>query len=332
MNYNNKKSQFVSEKSNGISRIPNTENCLAIILAGENAPSGNEIFPAKFHDQRPFQFSRTESGEIVINNARKQIEKVFSPDKTMYVVTEKHRRFYEEILSDVRTENLIVQPEDKGTTTAIFYTALRLAMTNPSAVLTMFPADFHAPDANEFMRRVKSACAFARRDPNLILLGIKPDVGETRNEWIELDSSAPVDKDSEVWRVSRFSAKATPKQTRQLLRNGAFVNSSVLVGTVATFLRKISRYAPETYERFNLAAERIGTISEDRSVRAAYYSNHLDTDFSQDVLEKITEKLLVIPVQASLKSAVGIEPQAVARVTETVVNTAPKYFVAGAGA
>jgi mannose-1-phosphate guanylyltransferase len=329
MNFNNNKLQFVSEKLNEVSRMPNTENSLAVILAGGNGFSGNVITPAKFYNQKPFQFCRTEGGEIVINNARKQVEKTFSPDKTMFVVTEEHKHIYEEILSDVPTEKLIVQPQDRGTTTAILYTALRLALTNPSAILAIFPADFHAPDVNEFMRNVESACAFARRDPNLILLGIKPEDAETKEEWIELDPSAPVDKNFGIWRVSRFSAQATPKQTREFLRNGAFVNSSVIVGTPATFLRKISRYAPEIYERFTLAAERIGTISEERSVRAAYYSNYPNTDFSRDVLEKIIEKLLVVPVQASLRSAVDIEPQAVASVSETVVNSAPKFYVAG---
>ena len=228
-----------------------------------------------------------------------------------------------------RTENLIVQPQDDGTTMAILYAALRMAIKNPSAVLTFFPADFHAPNADEFMRHVKSACAFARRDPNLILLGIKPDDAKTEDEWIELDPSAPVDKNFGVWRVRRFLTNA--EQSRELINKGALLNSSVMVGTPATFLRKISRAAPEIYERFSLAAERIGTASEQRAVRAAYYSQYSYTDFSRDVLEKIAEKLMVVPVPASLKNAVGIEPQAVAPIPETVVNSAPKFYTAQAG-
>lgn len=105
-----------------------------------------------------------------------------------------------------------------------------------------------------------------------------------------------------------------------------------MVGMPATFLRKIRRAAPEIYERFSLAAERIGTISEQRAVQAAYYSQYPYTDFSRDVLEKSAEKLMVIPVPASLKSAVGIEPCAVAPMPETILQSAPKFYTARVGA
>ena len=107
-----------------------------------------------------------------------------------------------------------------------------------------------------------------------------------------------------------------------------------MVGTPSTFLRKIRRAAPDVWERFSLAAERIGTASEQRAVRAAYYSQYAYTDFSRDVLEKSADKLLVAPVPATLKSAVGIEPPArVAKVSDvTVVNAQPLVLAAGFGA
>lgn len=330
MNFNTNKSLFVSAKSNDVSGMQNTENSLAIILAGGSGLPSSGLIPANLRGQRPAHFSRTAGSEIVINKTRKQIEKVFPAQDTMFVVSEQHERYYEEVLADVPHENLIVQPQDDGTTTAILYAALRMAMKNPSAVLTFFPADFHAPNADEFMRHVESACAFARRDPNLILLGIKPDYANNEGELIELDSSAPVDKNFGVWRVRRFLTNA--EQSRELINNGALLNSSVMVGTAATFLRRISRAAPEIYERFSLAAERIGTVSEQRAVRAAYYSQYSCTDFSRDVLEKSAEKLMVVPVPASLKSAVGIKPQAVAPIPDAVLNSAPKFYTAHVGA
>ena len=334
MNFEHSKFDGATAKPNSVSTIPTTENYRAIVLAGGNDFSSGGLIPAGLRGQRPKHFCRTPGSEIVINKARKQIEKLFSPQNVMFVVTEDHERYYNEVLSDVKAENLIVQPQDDGTTTAILYAALRMAITNPSAILTFFPADFHAPDEFEFMRRVKSACAFARCEPNLILLGLRRDDAKPQDELIELDPSAPVDKNFGVWRVRRFLARATNEQTRELMNNGALASSSVTVGTSATFLRKIRRAAPDVWERFSLAAERIGTPSEQRAVRAAYYSQYAYTDFSRDVLEKSADKLLVAPVPATLKSAVGIEPPAeVSRVSDvTVVNAQPLVFAAGFGA
>ncbi len=225
-----------------------------------------------------------------------------------------------------------MQPQDDGTTTAILYAALRTAITNPSAVLTFFPADFRAADFLEFMRRVESACAFARRDPNLILLGIKPNEAETKDGWIEYDSSAPVDRNFGVWRVRPFSTQAIPNQRRQSLSGGVILNSSVMVGTAATFLRKIRRAAPDISDRFSFAAERIGTASEHAAIRTAYYSQYDYTDFTQDVLEKSAEKLLVVPVPVSLRSAVGIEPPTIVGILDKAENFAPKFHIARVGA
>lgn len=336
MNIEQSKFDVATAKMNGVSTIqPAAENCRAIVLAGGNDYSSvSGLVPAGLRGQRPSHFCRTPGSEIVINRARKQIENLFSPQNMTFVVTEDHERYYKEVLPDVKAENLIVQPQDDGTTTAILYAALRIAVTNPSAILAIFPADFHTADSAEFMRRVHLACAFARRDPHLILLGVKSDEAETENDLIELDPSAPVDKNFGVWRVRRFVSGATNEQKRGMLKKGALVNSSVMVGTPSTFLRKIRRAAPDVWERFSLAAERIGTKSEHRAVRAAYYSQYAYTVFSRDVLEKSAEKLLVAPVPASLKSAVGVESlAAVSRVSDvTLVNAQPLVFAAGFGA
>lgn len=334
MNFEQCKFDGATVKPNSVSTIPAAENFRAIVLAGGNDFSSGGLIPAGLRGQRPGYFCRTPGSEIVINKARKQIEKLFLPQNVMFVVTEDHERYYKEVLSDVKAENLIVQPQDDGTTTAILYAALRMAITNPTAILAFFPADFHAADSAEFMLRVRSACAFARRDPHLILLGVKSDDAVTENDLIELDPSAPVDKNLGVWRVRRFVSNARNQQKRELMNKGALSNSSVMVGTPSTFLRKIRRAAPDVWERFSFAAKQIGTADEQRAVRAAYYSQYDYTDFSRDVLEKSVDKLLVAPVPTSLKSAVGIEPPAaVFRVSDvTVVEAQPLAFAAGFGA
>lgn len=334
MNFNDYQSKFGSANLTSASGLPKTEIFRAIVLAGENGfSSSGGLIPAGLRGQRPSQFCRTPGSEIVINRTRKQIEKLFSPENVMFVVTEEHNRYYKEVLSDVKAENLIVQPQDDGTTLAILYAALRMAIINPSAILTFFPADFHAKNVGEFMHNVQSAGAFVRREPNLILLGLSGNNAKSQDEFIELDPSAPVDKNFGVWRVRRFVSRTTKAHKQELMRNDALVNSSVMVGTPSTFLRKIRRAAPDIYERFSHAAKRIGTESEQRAVRAAYYSQYEYTDFSRDVLEKSAEKLLVVPVPASLKTAVGIEPTTIAKVSQTnVTDFAPKFYTAQIGA
>jgi mannose-1-phosphate guanylyltransferase len=300
------------------SAVAGLDNRRAVVLAGAGELSEDRLLSAELRRQRPSHFCRDPGGEFLINRTRKQIERIFSPDDVMFVVTKGHRRYYEEVLDEVPPENLIVQPQDDGSTTAILYAALRMAVTDPSAVLVFFPAELKAASDAEFMERVDAACRFVHRDPNVVLLGESPTGEEPNADLILPERSVPVDENLNVFTVKRFIANAPFEQTRGLTGRGALVGTSVMVGTAPAVLRLIRRAAPEIYENFSLAAERIGTPGEQRAVQAAYYSQAGYTDFSRDVLEKCAEKLLVVPVPASLRSAARVEPPKLERPAEQV--------------
>jgi hypothetical protein len=110
------------------------------------------------------------------------------------------------------------------------------------------------------------------------------------------------------------------------LSKGALRNSSVMVGTASTFLRKIRRAAPDVYERFSEARSKIGTSGEARAVEKAYYSNHRDTDFSRDVLVKSAEKLFVVPVPDSVRSALSAKRTVHQAVPERIAASAARDY------
>ncbi|MEZ5345452.1 MAG: hypothetical protein R2681_07860 [Pyrinomonadaceae bacterium] len=329
MNNLNDRSQNINQKPDKFFENTDLENCKAIILAGGSGLAENISFPGKLRRLRPTYFCRTGGSDFAINNTRKLINNVFSERQTYFLVSEEHERYYGEVLNDVWPEHLIVQPQNNGTTMSVLYAVLKIAKNDPSAVLAFFPPDLETANEVEFMRRVEAACKFARRDPHLILLGITPEAAAAGNELIELDPSACVDKNIDIWRVRRFSTNATAEQAQQLFYEGALIHSAVMIGTAATFLRKIRRAAPEIYERFSFAAERMGIPSEQRAVRAAFYSQYPFTDFSRDVLEKSSGKLMVVPVPAPLKNRIGLkEPADLFSLSNKISGSAPKYFTA----
>jgi mannose-1-phosphate guanylyltransferase len=319
----NRNSLFSNSPTRNVLTGSDAGNRWAVILAGAADRFPNGLTPAWMRGQRPKQFTRSPGSDIVINQTRAKTALVFPPEKTLFVVSRDHKRYYEEVLADVPAENLIVQPQDDGSVFAVLYAALRLNRMNPSAILAFFPADLQVGDARQFMTQVDAAASAVSRQPNLILLGTKAEsAGITGREWIEHDPN-PVNENFNVWRVRRFLHRATPHEARQLLSKGALWNTSVMVGTASTFLRKIRRAAPDVFERFSEAASKIGTPGEGRAIEKAYYSNYRDTDFSRDVLAKSSGKLFVIPVPGPKRSAVGVKPTFRRRVPERVVTPPP---------
>lgn len=280
----------------------------AVILAGgDGLPRGKSLIPAFALGQRPRQFLRTPGSDFVINKTRRHVSLAFPPEKTMFVVNENHLSYAEEMLDDVPRGNIIVEPQDDGTTFAVLYSVLRLSKTNPNAVVTFFPADFDAPNEKSFMAQVEAAQDAVRRQPNLILLGIEPANADENRGWIEPDFSSPMGKNLNVWRVRDFRQSVSHTEARELMKRGGLWNSSVMVGTISTFLRKIRRAAPEIYESFIAAESKIGTPGEYLTVRRIYHGNYADTNFSRDVLAKSADKLMVIPVPAAKVRGIGIK-------------------------
>jgi mannose-1-phosphate guanylyltransferase len=304
------------------------EDHWAVILAGGTDRVRHGLTPSWFRGQRPKHFCRTAGSDFVINQTRKQTALVFPPEKTLFVVTREHLSYYDEVLVGVPQKNLIVQPQDDGSVFAVLYAALRLKQANPSAILTFFPADFQVADAKNFMARVEQAIAAVRLQPNLILLGTKADAPLAKREWIEPEPAARVNETFNVSRVRRFLPQTTPEQAQELISRGALWNSSVMVGTASTFLRKIRRAAPSIYAKFSEAESKIGTPGEERAIQKAYYSNYTYTDFSQDVLAKSSDKLAVIPVHTSIRSAVGAKLSVSPAMPEKFIEPAQNYGLA----
>jgi mannose-1-phosphate guanylyltransferase len=307
----NQSKSLIKNLPRGISPIngSDSDDKWAVILAGgDGLPRGQSLIPAFARGGRPRQFLRTPGSDFVINKTRRQVSLTFPPEKTMFVVNENHLSYIEDVLDDVPPGNIIVEPQDDGSVFAILYSVLRLRKTNPNAVVTFFPSDFDALDPSGFMAQVEAAQDAVRRQPNLILLGIEPESPDENREWIEPDLSSPMGDNLNVWRVRDFRQSVSPSEARELMKRGGLWNSSVMVGTVSTFLRKIRRAAPEIYESFIAAESKIGTPGERLTVRRIYHGNYADTDFSRDVLAKSADKLMVIPVPAAKVRGIGVNP------------------------
>ena len=325
--YNQPESSITSStRSKGI----DPDDRWAIILTNGDRLPLNSVVPASRRGQRPKHFCRTAGSDFVINKTRREVSLAFAPGKTMFVVSENHLSYCEEVLEDVPRRNIIVEPQDDGTLFAILYSLLRLRKTNPEAVVTFFPADFDPPEAKNFMARVEAAQDAVRQRPNLILLGIEPASPDENREWIEPDLSSPMGDNPNVWRVREFREKVSRSEAHELMKRGGLWNSLVMVGTIATFLRKIRRAAPEIYESFIAAESKIGTPGEHLSMRRIYYGNFAETDFSRDVLAKSAARLAVIPVPRAKVRGIGIKPPVAAESPESAM-IALKSMAAAAG-
>ncbi len=277
----------------------------AVILAGGDGTRLRSLTRLIAGDERPKQFCPVIGDQTLLDQTRSRVALAVRPDQTMFVVTQNHARFYKPLLSDVQPQQLVAQPKNVGTASAILYGLLRLSQVAPSSSVAFFPSDHYFSDDDRFMSHVESAFEAAQVCKDLvILLGIQPDGPEVEYGWIEPASPDLMKNPDALCRVRRFWEKPNTYIAHALMDRGCLWNSFVMVGQVSAFLEMIRRAAPDLYGRFDAVKPVLNSADEERILGELYAQLH-DTNFSQQVLAARPEDLAVLPVSGLRWSDLG---------------------------
>ncbi len=288
----------------------------AVILAGGEGSRLKSLTRAITGDERPKQFCPILNRQTLLDVTRNRVALKIAPENTFYSLTEKHKKYYEPLLSDIPRNRIVAQPENKGTAPAIVYSLLRLAKIDPQATVAFFPSDHYFSDDEAFMDQAETAFRAVEINPDsIVLLGIKPESAETSYGWIEPQESLFGNLSKAVCKVKRFWEKPSTESANYLMTKNCLWNSFVMVGKVATFLNLIGKHLPDLTRMFAATSISFGTSAEKATVRSLYAWIN-ETNFSSEVLEKATDDLYVLRVGDLVWSDWG-EPE---RVLGTLAN------------
>jgi len=262
------------------------KNEWAIILAGGDGTRLQSMTRAITGDNRPKQFVPVIGGSTLLDQTRRRVALSIDPSRTSIVVTQKHRRFYNEISPTL----LIEQPANKGTAPAILYALLRVAAKAPNAIVALFPSDHYFADDEGFMSHIDVAIDAVKVQPQaVVLLGITATAPETEYGWIEPQPSILAGAEKSITRVGKFWEKPGANLAASLMKRGCLWNSFVMVGHVDALLKMTRAALPQLYAAF-------AALTPTPEALADLYSQIEDSNFSHRVLAVRPEDLMVMRV------------------------------------
>lgn len=266
----------------------NHEHRWGVILAGGSGTRLRPLTRRISGDDRPKQFCPLVGGMTLLARTRERIASEIAPARTLLVLTREHEAFYLPEITGLDPDQVIEQPDNRGTLPAILWSLLRVARLDDQATLAFFPSDHHFSDDAKFLEGVRTAFEAADEEKDSpILLGTPALRPEVEFGWIEPE---PGPVSARLRRIRRFWEKPSLNIAKDLLHRGCLWNTFVMVGRIGAFMRMIESAMWEWQGGLRAALKR----PEAEQILGQIY-HQLDTaDFSHRALSVNTQRLRVL--------------------------------------
>ena len=273
----------------------------AIVLAGGEGQRLRTLTRFVCGDDRPKQFAPLLGGRSLLRQTLDRIGLAIPLARTLVVAHARDAAYLaQEFARDEPRPECLMQPEDRGTATAILWAAHTIARRDPDAVAVVVPSDHYVEGEPAFMGHVLEVAAFVRRHPTQhVLLGALASEADPQYGWIEPGEPVGRLRAGTVYRIRRFWEKPTAAVARVCLDAGALWNTFVLTSRVATLAAVGEEALPDLSARLARLAAFAGAPEETWAIRQAF-ALAPPASFSRAVLERVPTGLAVSTIPSAV--------------------------------
>jgi mannose-1-phosphate guanylyltransferase len=239
----------------------------------------------------PKQFCALAGEATLLEQTFERIGRVVPSRRIVTVVAEAHRRHWERAFARLQPENVVVQPENRGTAAGILLPLLAILERDPEARVVMTPSDHYVADERALQGAIAEALSALERPlDKVLLLGVSPDAADGEYGWIVPRGG----RAAEPYPVERFVEKPGAQQAEELARDGGLWNSFILVARARTLLELYRQRRPELVDR--LAGVQALARDERAAALCELYRSLPVADFSRDLLQGAERRLALVVV------------------------------------
>lgn len=301
-------------------------NTWALVLAAGEGSRLRSLTTPSSGAAIPKQFCSLYTGPSLLQEALRRAQAVTAEARTCVVVAEQHRRWWQGALGSLNAENIVVQPENRGTAMGILLPLLQILSRDPEARLVLLPSDHHV--------RQEAVLTCALRDGleqvdwrfhETLLLGVHPEEADP-----ELGYILPGPSDGRgALTIARFVEKPSPAAARELIDAGGLWNAFIVVSSGLALLDLFRKRMPDVVRAMLAALQRDRHESLRGAAIAELYRTLPIVDFSRDIVAGQESDLRVLPVRPCGWSDLGTPKRVSEALRRTPRPEAPRWIRSG---
>ncbi|MDX2437202.1 MAG: sugar phosphate nucleotidyltransferase [Acidobacteriota bacterium] len=275
--------------------MKSNEQVWVVVLAAGEGKRVKDLTRDLWGEPAPKQYSSIDGSTTLLGTTLKRAKKISPPERIVPIVAAQHHRWWVPELTEIPPENVIVQPENRGTAAGILLPLLWITQHDPDAVLVILPSDHGVASEHALQSAIIDATVRAgRTGAGLVLLGVKPERPETGYGWIV----PRADECGRLETIASFREKPDAAAAALLFDQGALLNSFILISEGRFLLDLFESRLPQLWHAFQPVVKERWDPSVAEAELACLYRSVPMLDFSKDLLEQAAEKLWVYPVPA----------------------------------